>query len=695
MFVKALDGNVAPVAKIGAMVEKLKTAGFVMDIAPAVISALHASVQKARDAVSAAAGRVEEIDQILRGRGMFLFGFQRSGVTWLAPKTGALLSDEMGLGKTIQTLAALPSNAPVIVVCPAVAKGVWKQEAAAWRPDFKVSVLGGRGSFRWPAPGEIVVTNYDILPDYVTSKDSGGFEVFRMPEALEASCPDGLVVVVDEAHATKNGKAARTRKVRAMAKLAREKNGKSWGLTATPMLNEPTELWTVLMNFGCAHESFGSFGQYKQMMGGYDGPYGIVWAAPEDPAVIGERLRRVVLRRLRAQVLPDLPTKIWKNIPVEIDAKTAKLCDKVLKNLADKGVSLEDLDQVVKASASGATFEEMSKARAALATAKMKATLDLVEDFEEQSEPLVVFSAHRAVIDTLGEREGWRTITGDTSSDERTDIKDLFQAGKLKGIACTIKAGGVAITLTRAHHAVFVDLEWTPALNAQAEDRICRIGQDKGCIIIRLVANHELDERITALLAHKAGMIGATVEQAVVTDAPAPMELQGSDVDFEKLAADAKAAAEKVAEEKAAAERIAKEREEQGAKLRAEREAQEKKEREERKEREKKEKAEATALKRARAKGWVVDADDPDRHEPRTAQEKWAHAALAALSGDDADHALFQNGIGFNKGDSFIGHWMNLELATNGGLTTSQWKIAIDTCRKYHRQVGRCPKGEE
>src|SRR5262245_5578154 len=128
--------------------------------------------------------------------------------------------------------------------------------------------------------------------------------------------------------------------------------------------------------------------------------------------------------------------------------------------------------------------------------------LELVEQFEDQGGPLVVFSAHREPIEALAARGGWGVITGGTEPRRRQEVVDAFQAGRLKGVGRTIQAGGTGLTLTRASTALFVDLDWTPANNLQAEDRVCRIGQRAGHVrIIRMVSDHPLDRRVLRVLA--------------------------------------------------------------------------------------------------------------------------------------------------------------------------------------------------
>jgi SNF2 family DNA or RNA helicase len=227
-------------------------------------------------------------------------------------------------------------------------------------------------------------------------------------------------------------------------------------------------------------------------------------------------MQSILLRRIKAEVLTELPAKTVREIEVNgLSASTKKLCDAAMNALDAAGIDLAEALRLATSTANTqVAFEALSKARAALATAKLDAAIEMVEAFEDANEPVVVFSAHRAPIDVLGTRAGWAVITGETPADKRTEIEEAFQAGKLKGVACTIKAGGVAITLTKACNALFIDEEWTPALNSQAQDRVYRIGQSRGVVITRLVAAHALDRRIAELLAEKTTIIDGAINAA-------------------------------------------------------------------------------------------------------------------------------------------------------------------------------------
>ena len=697
---KACDGaryngvcNSAPVAKAITILKALHDAGFVVDMPPALAATLQAKTAEIKEGVVQAAGRANKVDEALRARGLALFPFQKTGVQWLASRSGALLADDMGLGKTIQALIAIPEGAPVIVVGPAVAKGVWQDEAAKWRPDLKVIVLSGRGSFRWPAPGELIITNYDILS-----------------ESPEGTPPMGTVLIADEAHVLKSVKAARTRRFRAISDTVRANNGRVWLLTATPLLNRPSELWGILQAAGIANEAFGSWRNYTSLYNAYEGQYGgWVWGDPTPE--VSERLKTVSLRRLKVDVLPELPTKMWRDIVIDLDEKVKKACSKAASLLetytrfsrinddekpsevlaretleaktdfeakygTDLLTSLEDAEKLLQG-ISGLDFNEIAKARAALATAKIPALMALVEDYEEQDEPLVVFSAHIAPLEVFRNRPGWAVITGETPSEERRQIQEDFQAGKLKGIAGSIKAAGVALTLTRASHAIFVDLEWTPALNSQAEDRLLRIGQTRGVLIITLVANFPLDKRVHQLLTFKRNLIKLAIDAASTIDPTIIIPEIATD-DLDAIAKMAQDEAAKAQAAKDAAERRAEEFKGKQAEI----EAGNEKKRAEQKKVDKRERI----LRRAQ-----LDSDAATRRSPQNPREEWAKASLQTLAQLDPDRARERNNAGFSAGDGGEGHKFAV-ISNELGLSDAEWAAAITLCRKYWRQIGQCPE---
>lgn len=622
-YVPATKLNVAPLDKVPAILRRLREAGFSIDLDSTLIAALREHEERGRELVRAADDRLDLVDAILRARGLELYGYQREGVRWLSRRTSALVADEMGLGKTIQALVALPSDVPVIVVVPASVKGVWKREVAAWRPDLRVTVLSGRGSFRWPEPGEVVVLNYEILPSEADLAAVG-----PVPDGFVGvgAAPAGCVAIADEGHMLKNHKAQRSVRWNLVAAACRAVGGCSWVLTATPLLNKPPELWGVLSAAGSAHEVFGTFGNFMKLYNARKDPKwgGVKWGQPENDVPV--RLARASLRRLRKDVAQQIPEKRWEEIEVDVKPGVLRACEALCKRLEKAGV---DLDRVEAAVARDKLkFDEFSEVRAALAVAKIPAMLEFVEHHEEQEEPLVVFSAHRAPIDQLKGRPGWAVITGDTPQDERTAIEDAFQRGELKGVGATIQAGGVGITLTRSARVLFVDRHWTPALNSQAEDRCCRLGQRRGVLVTTLVAPHKIDRHLARLLTEKTTLAAASLALPAL-----PVE---EELDLDQFALESRELVEQ---------------EERRARFGRE--------------------------KFRPASGEI---------------EAWAAAAVRTLSNCDPDHAGAVNGVGWNKIDGGIGHSLSDLLTSSGGLTDKQWQLAVRLCKKYHRQVGEAPE---
>lgn len=419
--------------------------------------------------------------EALHARESGLYPYQVAGVDWLSRRRRALLADDMGLGKTAQSLLALPRhNCRAIVICPASLKLNWREEIRRWRPDLFATVVTGK---KLPTPkiGEIVIQNYESLP--------------AKPAVDSTDC----VLIVDEAHRVKNRKSLVHKKLKSLVPSCR-----SWLLTGTPIMTAPTDLAGILECGDMFATVFGHFGNFMRCYNARKGRYGTDWGRPnpEVPALMS----RVMLRRTKKTVLPDLPAKRYQTIRVNgVPPDLMLQMDALVKTVEQYQTDLPP-------------FQAFSEIRAAIAACKIPAMLDLVENYEDAQTPLVVFSAHRSPIDALDGRDGWRTITGDTPLADRQAAVADFQAGKLKGIAATISAGGTGLTLTAASTALFVDLDWTPALNAQAEDRICRIGQSAGSVqIVRMDIDHILDRHIADLITEKIRLFRDSIGSALQT----------------------------------------------------------------------------------------------------------------------------------------------------------------------------------
>ena len=462
---------------------------------------------------------IEDSEESIKAAGAGLYPFQVEGVNFLAHKNKALLGDEMGLGKTVQSLMGVPSHGSALVICRAGLKYNWLDEVNKWRSDLTPCVLNGRNNFRWPSQGEVVIINNEILPEeFNTPKKNKGekmecyWERLKKYRAeLKENNPQAANVhlILDEAHDYKNRESARTRKVKEFVKLS----SKVTGLTGSPLTNKPIDLFGVLDTLGMVREVFGTWERFQCLFNANSKPVWngkkyintISWGKPQP--IVPELLRRVMLRRKRSEVLPDLPAKTYTNLLVgTIDPALQKSLDKMW----------EEWGTAIQVDGELPPFEKFSEIRQKLAKSRIADMLEYIENVEEQEVPIVVFSAHLAPLDALLGRPGWGLITGQTSPEKRQEIVRSFQEGKLKGVGVSIKAGGVGINLTYAWKALFVDLDWTPAANWQAEDRIARIGQLSNKVeIIRMVSNHPLDLHIQNLLVDKIDTIVKAIDSEI------------------------------------------------------------------------------------------------------------------------------------------------------------------------------------
>jgi hypothetical protein len=426
-----------------------------------------------------------------------LLPYQKEGVNFLKSKTYALLADDPGLGKTAQVLRSINTQQPVLVICPKVAKGVWKAEATKWiGPNYKVTICKSKATAKYPAPGEMVIMSYDSadITDNYISKNT--------------------ILVADEAHLVKAGNNKRCALFRTITRQIVWNQGKIWLLTGTPMPNNPQELWNILAYTPMAEEAWGNERNFFKLFNGFRirTAFGIQvkWGKPTPAA--GEGFRKVALRRRRHEVLKELPEKFYQEDLVPISREALKACTTLLKKLEEMGIDEDRIvDVIMDANKYGIPAQLIAEARKALAIAKIPTLLEHVSEAENTQTPLVVFSAHRAPIDALNGRPGWGIITGDTSANERTRLVEEFQAGNLIGMAATIKAAGVALTLTKANKCLFVDRDWTPANNSQAEARLQRIGQKFNVLVTTLVCEHAIDTKVYKTLIKKQMLIEEVV----------------------------------------------------------------------------------------------------------------------------------------------------------------------------------------
>jgi SWI/SNF-related matrix-associated actin-dependent regulator 1 of chromatin subfamily A len=433
----------------------------------------------------------------IAGLGGELKPFQRAGVSYLLERRRAFLADEQGLGKTIEALAAVEAagSYPAIVVCPASLKLNWLRELERWLAHRSARALSGNGGGadsgeREPA-ADITVVNYDIV-------------AARLHElcALE---PQALVL--DESHYCKNAAAKRTQAVQRLSAVV-PRDGLVFALSGTPVTNRPAELISQLRILGRL-EDFGSGVRFGQRFRGADAHLRLHW-----------HLRaRCFVRRLKVDVLPQLPAKTRAIVPVELDNEAEyRLAERDLVAwLRSQPLDLRELDAKVAAALRAERLVRCNALKLLAARGKLHAALAWIHDFCSSGERLVVFAGHKEIQRAVLARFPHALhILGEDSAAARDAALQAFQAPDADEanqlIVCSIEVAGHGLTLTRASSVAFLELDWTPAKHDQAEDRCHRIGQQDAVNAYYLLAADTIDETISALLERKRAIIGAVTD---------------------------------------------------------------------------------------------------------------------------------------------------------------------------------------
>ena len=431
-----------------------------------------------------------------------LLPYQAEAVRKLIVKHGALLADEQGLGKTLQmiTTIAIQNTWPVVVFCPAHLKHNWAREFTKWRPTIKYEILNGRTSFETTA--DVLICNYEIADDWHGELNR------RKPK----------IIVCDEAHRIKNRHAYSTKAV-----LSIGKSPIRYMLTGTPLINSPENLWALVDAIDKKIlGSKGEFLEYSAVIRKFP-----IRVKLKNGARFTRHVKKIVgvknadilrvalssscmIRRTKAEVLPQLPEKIQTIVPVPILG--ASKMNKQIEAAVNAG--LFQKGDVQKSF--GLVYTE-------LGMAKVDAAIQWVKDFIEQSDrPLIIAGWHREVasqLHTAFPDKSVMVIGGETNKER---LLDKFQSGSKQILIGNIKAIGTGLTLTNASDLLFVELPMTVADLHQMADRIHRIGQNHVCNYTFLVAMDTVEEKLIKMLERKATMANKVLDGA-------------SDVSFSKI----------------------------------------------------------------------------------------------------------------------------------------------------------------
>ena len=446
-----------------------------------------------------------------------LYDFQAKGVEFLCSAGSALLGDEMGTGKTIQAIEWMkhfsrrgPNYVTHLVVCPNSLKYNWADEIRQWWPDVDVTVIDGTATQRRKQienshnGGHVVlIINYESLRAHTKLAPWGGRALTEKQKELKDL--NDLVfrcVVVDEAHKIKDPKSQQTMAVKQMGAQAEHR----LALTGTPLLNNPDDLWSI-WNFIAPREA-GSRTQFRNryclMQNAWHGGFENLGLRPELIPEFDRWFQPRFLRRTKTQVLPQLPEKYpirYHRLPLTTKQKTLyKAMVKDMMSVIEEDLLLAEnpltlMIRLRQIACATPVLQDGEVVALTNPSNKLQAIQDMLD-----GEPLVVYAESRRFIEFLHEnlyldhRVG--LITGKQNAKQRQQAIEEFQAGKLDIMLGTLGAGAEGITLTRSSRIVLAQQSWAHATNAQAIDRVHRIGQARAVQPIVLVSDGTIDQSV-------------------------------------------------------------------------------------------------------------------------------------------------------------------------------------------------------
>lgn len=456
-----------------------------------------------------------EVPKSLKG---IMRGYQKSGFLWLKTLRengfGGILADDMGLGKTLQVISLLVAEQEEVtageresrrslIVCPASLVYNWQKEIERFAPQLKTVVVTGLAAerqriVRHTTEGEILITSYDLL---------------KRDEALYRDIIFAIQVI-DEAQYIKNPgtQAAKgVKKITAGFKLA---------LTGTPIENRLSELWSI----------------FDYLMPGFLYTYQRFREEIEIPIVVNgdenkmDRLQRMIrpfiLRRLKGEVLSDLPAKLEENVFAKLAGEQLALYDAHVQRMKQ---SLTEKSEKEFRSEKIQILAELTKLRQICCdpallfegyrgeSAKTEMCMELLGNAVTSGHKVLVFSQFTSMLDRLAERlkkAGIRyyMLTGAVGKEKRIQMVESFNEDDVPVFCISLKAGGTGLNLTAADIVIHYDPWWNVAVQNQATDRAHRIGQKHVVTVYKLVSEGTIEEKIIAIQEKKKQLAKQVLE---------------------------------------------------------------------------------------------------------------------------------------------------------------------------------------
>ncbi len=435
-----------------------------------------------------------------------LLNFQKEGLDFLLKSSGnALLADEMGLGKTVETLAYLSREKqayPTLVIAPLVTLNNWQREIGKFlkkksrngrivENDVPSSIIIRRGKTEELGKFDFYIINYDLLYKRYHDLSKIGIKT----------------IVCDEVQYLRS---KTTKKYSAVKKLAALPSIKyRIGLSGTPIYNRGSEIWPIvdILRPGL----LGSFKEFCEYFCFVNEKGKAIVLETKRESLRKQLQKYVMLRRRKSDVLKELKDKVrYKEV---IDADTNYYFNE-LGNIWEK-LEAEQKEAKSAFDKSASYQRAIHSERQAAGVAKLPHVINFVKNIMEIEESVVVFCHHKSIHKLLNQNLSEflpATIIGGQSDKFRQEQIDSFQNGQTKLMIAGLRAGNVGINLNRAKYVIFAEMDWSPAIHQQAEDRLHRIGQKNTVFAYYLIGKGTLDDHVANVLVDKSFEIDSIMD---------------------------------------------------------------------------------------------------------------------------------------------------------------------------------------
>lgn len=447
-----------------------------------------------------------------------LRSYQVTGYRWLRTLAdnllGGILADDMGLGKTLQAITYMVSikqmnhpKCPIfLVVCPTSLVYNWQDEFQKFAPHMETCIIKGSPEEREEQISnlnevDVCITSYPLLRRDIEWYDSIEFHT----------------LFIDEAQFIKNANSLNAKSVKKINALHR------FALTGTPIENSLWELWSIfdfiLPSYLMSHSKFAERYE-KPIMKNQDED------ALED---LGKHIRPFILRRMKRDVLKELPEKIETKMVCELTEQQRKIylsyLENIRGNLFQTDTETEKKSMEILAALTRlrqicchpSTFIEQYKG----GSGKLELLLELLENTLENGHRVLIFSQFTSMLQLIEaelkkEEIDYFYLEGSTKTEVRKEYITKFNQGERSVFLISLKAGGTGLNLTGADTVIHYDPWWNPAVEDQATDRAYRIGQNKSVQVIKLIAKDTIEEKIYKLQQKKKEITNTVIKNREV-----------------------------------------------------------------------------------------------------------------------------------------------------------------------------------